>query len=306
MALTPHLESIENLFEKLEREACRAYYAEKESDQVDHFYSFCVTAHSMRDYFFERKEIKEKSDQNCYHAEWNKDKYLLAASEIANTSKHFALRDPRTGKLKKVKTQAVEPTKSGFLKIPFDVEKGGPWEVTEPDLIIILEDGEELKLYQFIGHVTEYWETYLKSKAIEVQRSKFIKVSLMYVSYRQKAEQGHAEAQYMLGFMYLGGHGVAKDGAEAATWFRRAAEQGHAEAQTGIGLAYYKGHGMPQDYTSAYMWFKLASASGDERAAKARDSVAEQMTPAQITDAQRLAREWQPKTWEELQGQRER
>ena len=40
------------------------------------------------------------------------------------------------------------------------------------------------------------------------------------------------------------------------------------------------------------MCFNLASASGYKKAFETRDKVAEQMTPAQISDAQRLAREW--------------
>lgn len=46
------------------------------------------------------------------------------------------------------------------------------------------------------------------------------------------------------------------------------------------------------------MWFKLAGAqsSGDERddVVKARDVVEAKMTPEQIAEAQRLAREWKP------------
>jgi hypothetical protein len=42
-------------------------------------------------------------------------------------------------------------------------------------------------------------------------------------------------------------------------------------------------------------WFNLAAASGNEDAAKARDQLATMMTPAQIAEAQQLAREWKPK-----------
>jgi len=58
---------------------------------------------------------------------------------------------------------------------------------------------------------------------------------------------------------------------------------------------YYKGEGVPQDYVKAHMWVNLAGAKGDEEAIKARDSIAERMTPAQIAEAQKLAREWKPK-----------
>jgi TPR repeat protein len=54
--------------------------------------------------------------------------------------------------------------------------------------------------------------------------------------YRRAAEQGHAQAQYNLGFMYGSGLGVPQDDAEAVNWFRLAAEQGLAQAQTHLGL----------------------------------------------------------------------
>lgn len=49
---------------------------------------------------------------------------------------------------------------------------------------------------------------------------------------RTRAEQGPAEAQFVLGFLYANGQdGFPQDDAEAAAWYRRAAEQGHPEAQ---------------------------------------------------------------------------
>jgi uncharacterized protein len=43
------------------------------------------------------------------------------------------------------------------------------------------------------------------------------------------------------------------------------------------------------------MWFNLAAARGNRDAEKDRDMIAAQMTPAQIAEAQKLAREWKPK-----------
>ena len=40
------------------------------------------------------------------------------------------------------------------------------------------------------------------------------------------------------------------------------------------------------------MWFNLAAANRDKDAAKYRDITAKLMTPTQIAEAQRLAREW--------------
>ncbi len=76
--------------------------------------------------------------------------------------------------------------------------------------------------------------------------------------------------------------------------------QGYAFAQFALGSMYEKGQGVPQDYVQAHTWYNLAasrSPPGTDRdnAVKNRDIVAAKMTPAQIAEAQRLAREWKPK-----------
>ena len=118
--------------------------------------------------------------------------------------------------------------------------------------------------------------------------------------YSKGAEQGNAKAQYNLGVMYDKGQGVPQDYAEAVRWYSKGAEQGNAGAQNNLGVMYYNGLGVPQDYVQAHMWYNLAasrlSPGGDrDRAAKNRDIVAIWMTPAQISEAKKLAREWKPK-----------
>ena len=117
---------------------------------------------------------------------------------------------------------------------------------------------------------------------------------------RPLAERGLAEAQLKLGIMYNKGQGVPQDYAEAVGWWRKAAEQENAKAQYNLGLTYDNGQGVPQDYVQAHMWYNLAASKhppGEYRdlAVKYRDIVAERMTPAQISEAQKLAREWKPK-----------
>jgi TPR repeat protein len=77
-----------------------------------------------------------------------------------------------------------------------------------------------------------------------------------------------------------------------------AADQGHANAQSNLGLMYRDGEGVPKDYVQAHMWFNLSSAASSEPSrsmiAENRNAVAEKMTPAQIAEAQKLAREWRP------------
>ena len=73
------------------------------------------------------------------------------------------------------------------------------------------------------------------------------------------------------------------------------ADKGNGLAQFSLGLIYERGLGMPQDYVRAHMWFSLAAAQGTKGAAEWRERLAARMSPAQIMEAQRLAREWKPK-----------
>ncbi len=123
--------------------------------------------------------------------------------------------------------------------------------------------------------------------------------------YRKAAEQGNAEAQIALGNMHYRcgckimsrcarATPVHPDYTEAVKWFRKAADQGNADAQLYLGRMYGNGQGVPQDYVLAYKWLNLAAAQRSSFA-KERDVLAAKMTPAQIAEAQRLAREWKPK-----------
>jgi hypothetical protein len=98
--------------------------------------------------------------------------------------------------------------------------------------------------------------------------------------------------------MYRAGVGVPRDVAEAAMWTRRAAEQGDALAQYDLGIMYATGQGVAEDYVQAHLWFDLAAMQEDvafrvsSRAARIRDLVAEEMTPADLSKVRRLVREW--------------
>ena len=61
-----------------------------------------------------------------------------------------------------------------------------------------------------------------------------------------------------------------------------------------LGVMYESGLGVPPDNLLASIWLNLAAAQGDGDAAKLRDSLARFMTPDQIAEAQRMARDWKP------------
>ena len=109
--------------------------------------------------------------------------------------------------------------------------------------------------------------------------------------YRKAAEQGDALAQNNLGEMYYEGQGVPQDYKEAVKWYRKAAGQGHALGQNNLGEMYARGHGVQRDYVISLMWFNLAAKNGFQPAIQFRDSADKFLTPAQIEEAERLARE---------------
>jgi len=72
---------------------------------------------------------------------------------------------------------------------------------------------------------------------------------------------------------------------------RNKAVQGEPEAQNNLGVMYGLGQGVLQDYVRAHMWFNVVAANGYKDSAKNRDQAASKMTPQQLEQAQRMARE---------------
>jgi len=118
--------------------------------------------------------------------------------------------------------------------------------------------------------------------------------------YARAAAQGFDRAQYDLAVKYYTGDGVVQDHGEAFKWYARAAAQGNPRAQNNLGYMYAKGEGTQPDPVQAHRWLSIAAsryaASDDrDRTIRNRDIVARSMTPEQIAEAKRLAREWRPK-----------
>ena len=105
------------------------------------------------------------------------------------------------------------------------------------------------------------------------------------------AEKGDSMAQANLALMYYNGHGVAQDYKTAVKWYTLSAEQGEASAQSRLGYMYFIGQGVIQHYVKAHMWSNIASSNGGIFTPENRDDIAKKMTPSQIEEAQRLARE---------------
>jgi TPR repeat protein len=145
------------------------------------------------------------------------------------------------------------------------------------------------------------------------------------VLYRAAAEQGLADACYVLGWRYDHGHGLPESDLEAAAWYRAAADQDipHAKLQLGVlyergdglpqndavaaqlyldaseqgldwaqyflGQMYRRGAGVPYDMIAAYAWLNLGASAGNHAAAHERNQLRGKMTKEDIAKAQDLS-----------------
>jgi hypothetical protein len=102
------------------------------------------------------------------------------------------------------------------------------------------------------------------------------------------AEQGDAEAQLRVGYIYKV---TMEDYKEAVKWFSKAAKQGNATAQRHLGALYGLGHGVLQDIKRGHMWSNISGANGDISGANNRHFLAARMTPDDISEAEDMARD---------------
>jgi TPR repeat protein len=59
-----------------------------------------------------------------------------------------------------------------------------------------------------------------------------------------------------------------------------------------LGMMYSVGRSVPIDFVTAHKWFNLAAMRGSAEAIRLRREIADQMSEAEIAQAQRAARAW--------------
>jgi TPR repeat protein len=74
--------------------------------------------------------------------------------------------------------------------------------------------------------------------------------------------------------------------------FAAAAQSGAADALFELGIQYATGLDIEADLVAAHKWFNLAALRGNRAALAHRSEIAREMSPGQVAQAQRLAREW--------------
>jgi TPR repeat protein len=144
-----------------------------------------------------------------------------------------------------------------------------------------------------LGHIGRNWRLMYRNAPMD---------PVIYDLVEKAAKSGSAVAQFSLGVMnYPIGDPTFDENkgnlTEALLWYRRAANQGDVDSQAALGLVYKDGIGVPQDFVEAHKWYNLAASTVRypnirSELIKRRDELSSVMTPSQIADAQKLAREW--------------
>jgi hypothetical protein len=112
---------------------------------------------------------------------------------------------------------------------------------------------------------------------------------------RELARQGNSAAENAMGLLYAQGdetQAIKPDESEAARWFTRAAEHGSVPAQFKLGLLYWGGHGVPKDINKAFFWAVLARAGGQDGSNDLAKVLSSGMTRSQTAAIEQQAEIW--------------
>ena len=106
------------------------------------------------------------------------------------------------------------------------------------------------------------------------------------------AEQGDANSQSSVAFLFHEGKGVRQDSRTAAKWYYLAANQGEPTAQSFLCEMHLRGDGVPRDLSLSLMWCGLSIEGGESRGIATRERVLSQMTEAQRDIGWKLVVQW--------------
>jgi tRNA A-37 threonylcarbamoyl transferase component Bud32 len=230
------------------------------------------------------------------------EEHTLAVSAPAYQSKLFTLPPPGPG---------LRLQQDAKVQIDFQLQpaEGGATNLSSPEV---------QALDQAVSRGSEAWTSGDFSKALALLLPAALKgnpvaqhrIGVMYVMgqgveqdfaeatrwFRKAAEQGQGESQFSMGLRYQLGQSVAKDDKEAARWFKLAADQGIGAAAEALANQYSKGESVPQDLVEGYKWAVVAARLPDPNNGDAtRRDLEDKLTPDQLAEAQRRAREFVPK-----------
>ncbi|MCG9602237.1 hypothetical protein L1D16_15595 [Vibrio sp. Isolate31] len=149
-----------DLLEKLGREGERAWKSTNIQDKADHFFNFCVTSLSLRDWCIAYLEL-EGADKNQFFEKHSQSKWLNYCGSIANASKHFKLLAGRTSSVESVESKV---SKLVTLGANGQVIEGAESERVSFDIQVSEDEAKDLMTVLF--HCVAQWEEVFENYGI--------------------------------------------------------------------------------------------------------------------------------------------
>jgi TPR repeat protein len=149
-------------------------------------------------------------------------------------------------------------------------------------------EGETVSWKIFEKGVDEAWTSYV---AGDYEKARPV--------FEHLAKMGHPVGQFLMANLYYHGQGIPMDKKLARFWFMEAANQGYQRAFIPLAEMLAKGEGGLLDMEGAYAWYNIAIALLPESKVRKqminrRDNLGQNLTPAQIGDAQKKSNNFKP------------
>lgn len=107
MSILKEYKEPKDLLEKLLREGKRTWASEDIQEKADHFFNFCVTSLSLRDWCIAYLNLNKVEKSNFYDIH-SQSEWLSYCGSIANLSKHFKLLEGRKSSVSSVDSKTSE------------------------------------------------------------------------------------------------------------------------------------------------------------------------------------------------------
>lgn len=164
-----------DMYDKLIREGKRCWFSRDPKGVADHFFNFCITSLSLRDWCIKFKGYDGPKRDEFYKAH-SSDKWLDYCGSIANMSKHFSLCENRTSSV-----QSVVPTKTRIVGLNIDGSLYSGVDHEKDSLIVITSDNDQKDLMDILYWTCESWcEMFDTFKVGDIDRNK---IALMFLNY---------------------------------------------------------------------------------------------------------------------------
>lgn len=144
-----------------------------------------------------------------------------------------------------------------------------------------------MALLLFQGHAFAGSKAKIEKAAALMERGDYAPA---YCIWKDLADDGVEEAQYILGWMYHNGYGVAVDDEQAHEWWVEAADEGHVEAQFALGMLLSQGRYRGRNPEEAVEWYTKAAENGHEEASLVLLAMASRGNAAAGSKVERLVK----------------